>query len=124
MLITYAHTHSEAGIQSPNIGVVTKESKPCAGSAHLRMRLKDLGREKRRRAKAQVELNVAAAVKDTKKASTDPSPAKGGCGGESPSFIQFKTVVQEKGAGVLLTDHQLVLQPLFNLSPWYLLQTR
>lgn len=63
------------------------------------MRLKDLGKEKIRRAKAQLELNVAAAVKDTKNASTNPSPTKGGCGGESPSFIQFRTDFQEEGAG-------------------------
>lgn len=85
--------------------------------------MKDFGREKIRAAKAQLELNVAAAIKDTKNASTNPSPSKGGCGGESPSFIHFKTDFQEEGAGVLLADHQLVLQPLLNLSPWYLLQT-
>lgn len=88
--------------------------------------MKDLGREKIRAAKAQLELNVAAAVKETKNASTNPSPAKGGCGGGSPSFIQFKTDFQERGAGVLLTDDQMVFQQfqqLLNLSPWYLLQT-
>lgn len=103
--------------------MLTKESKSCAGSAHLKMRMKDLGRENIRTAKAQLELNAAAAVKDTKNASTNPSPTKGGCGRESPSFIRFKTDFQGKGAGVLLTDHQLVFQPLLNLSPWYLLQT-
>lgn len=51
------------------------------------MRMKDFGREKIRTAKAQLELNAAAAIKDTKNASTNPSPTKGGCGGESPSFI-------------------------------------
>lgn len=85
--------------------------------------MKDFGREKIRTAKAQLELDVTAAIKETKNASTNPSPTKGECGGESPSFIQFKTDFQEKGAGVLLTDHQLVFQPLCNLSPWYLLQT-
>lgn len=85
--------------------------------------MKDFGREKTRTAKAQLELNVAAAIKDTKNASTNPSPSKGGFGEESPSFIPFKTDFQEKGAGVLLTDHGLVFQLLLNLSPWYLLQT-
>lgn len=93
-------------MQSPNTGVLTKESESCAGSAHLRMRMKDFGREKIRAAKAQLELNVAPAIKDTKNASTNPSPSKGGCGGESPSFIHFKTDFQEEGAAVLLADHQ------------------
>lgn len=102
--------------------MVTKESKSSAGSAHLGMKMKDFGREKRT-AKAQLEYNVVAAVKDTKNASTNPSPTKGGCEGESASFIQLKTDFQEKGARVLLTDNQLVFQPLLNLSPWCLLQT-
>lgn len=63
------------------------------------MRLKDFGREKIRTAKAQLELDVAAAVKDKKKASTTPSPAKEGVEENLHPLFSSELILRRKVLG-------------------------